>query len=357
MTTLFDPIQIGAFSLPNRILMSPLTRCRSETPEGLATPMMAEYYVQRAGAGLILSEGIPITPIGVGYAGVTGLWNDAQAASWRIVTDAVHAAGGRIVAQLWHVGRLSDPSINGGQQPIAPSAVAAQGTATRIRPKKPWDTPRAMDRSDIDDNIDAFRAAARRAKAAGFDGVELHGANGYLIDQFLQDGSNLRTDDYGGSISNRIRFLAELIDAVSQEWPSDHIGVHLSPRDGFSMSDSDPEALFVAVAKMLSDRQIAFVYLREEQSDQAIGPLMKPHFDGALVMNSRLTPQLARDVIQQGRADAVGFGRLFIANPDLPVRLRHSLPLAEPDPMTFYDGGATGYIDYPTWAESPQPVD
>lgn len=347
MPDLFAPLALGARLLPNRIAMSALTRCRARHPGGLATPQMARYYAQRAGAGLILSEGIAVEPRGVGYDGITGLWSAAQTASWRQVTEAVHQAGGRIYAQLWHVGRLSDPAFLNGARPLAPSPIAATGTVTRLRPKKAWEVPEEMSRAQIDGVITAFDHAAKAARAAGFDGVDLHGANGYLIDQFLQNGSNQRGDCYGGSVSNRLRFLSELLEVVKGSWAPEEIALHLSPRDGFSMFDSDPEALFGAVADLAQSHRLGLIYLREEPRADAIAPLIRRRFKGALALNSRLTPNSARAILSEGRADLVGFGRAFIANPDLPARLKHGIALAEPDPATFYDGGDEGYCDYP----------
>jgi 2,4-dienoyl-CoA reductase-like NADH-dependent reductase (Old Yellow Enzyme family) len=308
--------------------------------------MMADYYRQRAGAGLILSEGIPVAADGVGYAGTGGLWTEAQTQSWRQVTDAVHATGGQIIAQLWHVGRLSDPAFLDGALPIAPSAVAAAGTVTRLRPKKSWEQPQEMNQADITRTIEAFATAARNARTAGFDGIDIHGANGYLIDQFLQAGSNFRTDVYGGSVANRMRFLQEILDAVIPIWGADRVALHLSPRDGFSMSDPDAPGLFTEVARAMGQRGLAFLYVREEQREDAIGPAMREAFGGAMVMNSGLSAHSAAAILAAGRADAVGFGRMFISNPDLPTRLAAGVPLTAPDPATFYDGGAHGYIDY-----------
>lgn len=344
MAGLFDSVTLGDLTLRNRIVMSALTRCRAQHPGGLATPEMAEYYALRADAGLILSEGIPVTPRGVGYVGVSGLWTREQTASWRQVTEAVHGAGGLIMAQLWHVGRLTDPAFISGNMPMGPSAVPAEGSVTRLRPEKPWEVPRAMDQVEIDMTVSQFAQAADNAREAGFDGIDLHGANGYLIDQFLQNGANRRQDDYGGSIPNRMRLLSEIVEAVTEYWAPGRIAVHLSPRDGFSMSDSDPGALFVAVAEMLRGR-VGFLYLREEQRADAIGPAIRRAFGGPVVVNSRLTPETAAQVLAEGRAEAVGFGRGFIANPDLVTRLREGRALRPADPARFYDGGRLGYLD------------
>ena len=346
--TLFDPVRLGALHLPNRIVMSPLTRCRARLGIGLATPEMARYYAQRASAGLIISEGIPVSPMAVGYAGVSGLWSEDQTESWRTVVDGVHAAGGRIVAQLWHVGRLSDPVFLGGDLPVAPSAIPPNGTVTLQRPKRPWTVPRALALEEIGRVVSEFAAAAHNARRAGFDGVEIHAANGYLIDQFLQSGSNHRTDEYGGSIPNRARLLFDIVDALIPVWGADRIGVHLSPRDGHSMSDADPASLFGHVAAQLGRRRLAFLFLREAVRPDGLAPAMRRAFGGPLIANEKLDCASAAALIASGEADAVAFGQLFIANPDLPARLAGGLPLTEPDPATFYTHGPEGYTDYPS---------
>jgi 2,4-dienoyl-CoA reductase-like NADH-dependent reductase (Old Yellow Enzyme family) len=262
--TLFDPIQLGNLHLPNRIFMAPLTRLRG-TVDNLATPIMADYYAQRAGAGLIISESIAVDPLGVGYHNVPGLWNHRQIQSWRPVTDAVHKAGGHIFAQLWHAGRASDPSLLNGERPVAPSAVAATGTVSLLRPQRPIVTPRALETSEVRGIVDIFRRATENAFAAGFDGIELQAANGYLLDQFLQDNSNLRCDEYGGSIENRGRLLLECADAAISVYGAGGVAVHVSPRDSSnSATDSDPEATFGYIARELGRRKLAFLAAREQ---------------------------------------------------------------------------------------------
>ncbi|WEF25383.1 alkene reductase [Paracoccus sp. S3-43] len=351
MPTLFDPLQIGPLTLKNRIVMAPLTRSRAGTAR-VPNALMAEYYAQRAGAGLILSEATSVTPMGVGYADTPGIWNDAQMEGWKLVTKAVHDAGGLIFLQLWHVGRISDPVFLNGETPVAPSAVRPAGHVSLLRPKKDYETPRALDADEIPGIVDAYRQAAIRAKEAGFDGVEIHGANGYLIDQFLQDGSNRRTDQYGGSIQNRVRFLNQIADAIIPVWGADRVGLHLSPRgDSHDMGDSDPRALFTHVAKGMAARKIAFICLREYQGPDSLIDDIKAAFGGVVIANERLTPDSARDLVASGRADAVAFGKDFIATPDLPARLRSGLALNHPDPATFYGSGPKGYVDYPVAEE------
>src|SRR5271163_1548061 len=260
---LLSPIQIGDLHLPNRIIMAPLTRLRG-TADHVPTPIMAEYYTQRASAGLILSEGIPVDPLGVGYARVPGIWNQQQTDAWKPITEAIHKAGGRIFAQLWHVGRISDPSFLHGQLPVAPSPIAAAGHVSLIRPEKAFVTPCPLTTDEVYGIVEAFRKAAVNAKAAGFDGVEIHGANGYLLDQFLQDGSNLRADKYGGALQNRARLMLEVADAAISVWGAGRVGVHLAPRaDAHSMGDSNLSATFEYVARQLSKRKLAFICARE----------------------------------------------------------------------------------------------
>lgn len=351
MPTLFDPLQIGPLTLKNRIVMAPLTRSRAGASR-VPNALMAEYYAQRAGAGLILSEATSVTPMGVGYADTPGIWNDDQVQGWKLVTKAVHDAGGLIFLQLWHVGRISDPTFLDGETPVAPSAVRPAGHVSLLRPKKEYETPRALETDEIPGIVEAYRQAAIRAKEAGFDGIEIHAANGYLIDQFLQDGSNRRTDQYGGPIQNRARFLTEIADAVIPVWGADRVGLHLSPRgDSHDMGDSDPRALFTHVAKEMAARRIAFICLREYLAPDSLIDDIKAAFGGVVIANEQLTPDSARDLVASGRADAVAFGRDFIATPDLPARLRSGLPLNQQDPATFYVGGAKGYVDYPVAEE------
>jgi len=348
MPTLFDPIVIGDLALPNRILMAPLTRLRAGESQ-IPNAMMAEYYAQRASAGLIISEGVPVSPQGVGYAGVPGIWSKDQVEGWKQITRAVHSAGGRIFMQIWHVGRISDPVFLDGELPVAPSAIAPGGRVSLLRPEKPFVTPRALATEEIAGVVESFRQGAENAQAAGFDGVELHGANGYLLDQFLQDGSNHRTDQYGGSIENRARLMLEATDAAVSVWGRDRVGVHLAPRaDAHSMGDSDLGATFTYAARELGRRGIAFLCAREAVGPDSLGPKLKAAFGGVYVANERFTGESAQAALDAGWADAVAFGKDFLANPDLPLRLRTGAALNAPNPATFYASGPEGYVDYPT---------
>jgi len=347
MPTLFDPVRIGAWDLPNRIVMAPLTRARAGT-ERIPNALMAEYYTQRASAGLIISEATSVTPMGVGYADTPGVWSPAQVAGWKLVTQSVHKAGGRMLLQLWHVGRISDPMFLNGALPVAPSAIAAAGHVSQVRPLRPFVTPRALELEEIPGIVEAYRQAAENAQEAGFDGVEIHGANGYLLDQFLQDKTNHRTDAYGGPIENRARLLLEVADAVISVWDADRVGTHLSPRgDSNDMGDSDPLATFGYVARELGKRRIAFICIRESLGPKRIGPQLKAAFGGRCIANEKFTRATASQVLAAGEADAVAFGVLFLSNPDLPERFRQNAPLNEPDPPTFYAPGPKGYTDYP----------
>lgn len=347
MTQLFDPIKIGALELPNRVIMAPLTRCRAE-PGRVPGDLMVEYYVQRASAGLIITEATSVDPMGVGYPDTPGIWSDEQVAGWQRVTTAVHKAGGRIVLQLWHVGRISDPSYLDGELPVAPSAIAAQGHVSLLRPKRDYVTPRALETAEIPGIVAAYRHGAENAKRAGFDGVEVHGANGYLLDQFLQSDTNQRTDNYGGSIENRARLLLEVTDACIDVWGADRVGVHLSTRgDMHTMGDSDPAATFGHVARELGQRQLAFICIREAAGSDSLGPDLKAAFGGVYIANEKFDKAKANAWLDEGKADAVAFGMPFIANPDLPQRLEQDAALNEPHPDTFYSKGPVGYIDYP----------
>ena len=347
MPNLFSPVQIGDLNLPNRIIMSPLTRCRAS--EGrVPNTMMAEYYSQRASAGLIISEATSVTPMGVGYPDTPGIWSKDQVEGWKFVTQAVHAAGGRMLLQLWHVGRISDPVYLDGRLPVAPSAIAPAGHVNQIRPLKPFVTPRALELSEIPAIIEVYRKGAENAKAAGFDGVEIHGANGYLLDQFLQDGTNKRTDRYGGSVENRARLMLEVTDAVLLVWPAGRVGMHLAPRgDAQDMKDSYPKVTFGYVAEQLGKRHIAFICTREHLGENRLSPSLKKIFGGALIANDGFNQKTAEAEIACGQADAVAFGKLFIANPDLPARFASNAPLNAPVPETFYGSGPHGYTDYP----------
>ncbi|SDE05729.1 alkene reductase [Paraburkholderia lycopersici] len=348
MATLFDPIQIGDLTLPNRIIMAPLTRQRAGEAR-VPNALMGKYYAERASAGLIISEATSVTPQGVGYAETPGIWSQEQVAGWKIVTDAVHAAGGRIFLQLWHVGRVSDPVFLNGDLPVAPSAIAPQGHVSLVRPQRAYVTPRALETAEIAGVIAAFRLGAVNAKAAGFDGVEIHGANGYLIDQFLQDSTNQRTDAYGGSIENRARLLLEITDACIDVWGANRVGVHIAPRgDAHTMGDSNPAATFGYVARELGKRKIAFLFARESLGDNRLGPQLKAEFGGPFIANEKFSLESAQSVLEAGEADAVAWGQLFIANPDLPRRFELNAPLNAPNPSTYYARGETGYTDYPS---------
>ncbi|CAM3907726.1 N-ethylmaleimide reductase [Pseudomonas reidholzensis] len=347
MTTLFDPLTLGDLQLPNRIIMAPLTRCRAD--EGrVPNALMAEYYVQRASAGLILSEATSVTPMGVGYPDTPGIWSNDQVRGWNNLTKAVHAAGGRIFLQLWHVGRISHPSYLNGELPVAPSAIAAKGHVSLVRPLADYPTPRALESEEIADIVDAYRVGAENAKAAGFDGVEIHGANGYLLDQFLQSSTNQRSDHYGGSLENRARLLLEVTDAVIEVWGAGRVGVHLAPRaDAHDMGDGDRVVTFTYVARELGKRGIAFICAREKQAEDSIGAQIRAAFGGPYIVNERFDKASANAALASGKADAVAFGVPFIANPDLPARLAADAPLNEARPETFYGRGPVGYIDYP----------
>jgi len=286
--------------------------------------------------------------MGVGYAETPGIWSAAQVAGWKLITDAVHKAGGRMVLQLWHVGRISDPQFLNGALPVAPSAIAAAGHVSLVRPLKAFVTPRALGLEEIPGIIEAYRVGAANAKQAGFDGVEIHGANGYLLDQFLQDKTNHRTDIYGGPIENRARLMLEVIDAVISVWGADRVGMHLAPRgDAHDMGDSNPLATFGYVARELGKRRIAFICARESLGDKRIGPQLKAAFGGSYIANEGFTLTTANQVLAAGEADAVAFGVPLLANPDLPARFRQNAPLNTPDQSTFYAPGPKGYTDYP----------
>ncbi len=363
MKGLFDSLQVGDLLIPNRVIMAPLTRMRSRQPGNIPHELNAEYYAQRAGAGLIISEATQVSQQGQGYPATPGIHSEEQVNGWRLVTDAVHKAGGRIFLQLWHVGRISHPSHQpGGELPVAPSALPAanSGTFTADWQETPILTPRALETEEISGIIADYRQAAENAQAAGFDGVEVHGANGYLLDQFLQNGSNKRDDRYGGSIENRARLLLEVVDSVVDVWGAGRVGVRLSPYGTFNdMQDSDPVALFTYVLNQLGERRVAFVDLIEPRSSAAgmqegtlegqpdTAKLFREAFSGVLISAGGYKPDSAREAVASGNADAVSFGRLFIANPDLPERIRQEASLNPYDRATFYGGGVEGYTDYP----------
>ncbi|BCH25411.1 alkene reductase [Mesorhizobium sp. L-8-3] len=371
MATLFDPLQAGDLALSNRIVMAPLTRNRS--PDAVPGDLSVTYYRQRASAGLIVTEATAISHQGQGYADVPGLYGPGQLAGWKRVTDAVHEAGGKIVVQLWHVGRISHNSLQpGGGKPVAPSAIRAKSKTYLVRPDGSGEfaetsEPRALDADEIPGIVDDFRRAARAAvEVAGFDGVEIHAANGYLIDQFLRSGSNNRTDDYGGSIENRTRFLFEVVDAVAGAAGSGRTGIRLSPvTPANDASDPEPQPLFEHVASGLGSRGLAYIHVIEgatgggrdfQQGDKPFdyaafkAAYRNARGRGAWLVNNGYDKDLAEKAVAEGRADLVAFGKLFIANPDLVRRLKDNVALSAPDKATFYGGGARGYTDYPTAA-------
>jgi N-ethylmaleimide reductase len=355
MPSLFDPITLGAVEAPNRIIMAPLTRGRADR-DAVPSDIMVEYYTQRASAGLIISEATGISREGLGWPFAPGLWTDAQVAAWKPVTDSVHAAGGRIVAQLWHMGRQGHSSVY-ETQPVSSSATATEGQAHTFEGKKDFEVARPLETNEIPRLLADYELATKNALAAGFDGVQIHAANGYLIDQFLRDNANFRTDEYGGSIENRVRLLREVAERVISVAGADRVSVRLSPNgDSQGVDDSNPEALFTAAAKALSDLGIAFLELREPGPDGTFGktdvpklsPAIRKVFNGVLVVNSDYTTvEEAQAELDSGNADAITFGRTFIANPDLPERLRTGAPLAKDDAKTWYSQDREGYIDYP----------
>ncbi|MCE1236663.1 MAG: alkene reductase [Hyphomicrobiales bacterium] len=351
MSHLFSPLTIGDLVLPNRIVMAPLTRCRADAGR-VPNALMAEYYAQRASAGLILSEATAIMPMGCGYPDTPGLWSDAQIEGWRGVTGAVHAAGGRIFAQLWHVGRISDPVHLHGELPVSASAVRAAGHPSLLRPMREFVTPRALETSEIPSIVAAYATAAENAIAGGFDGVELHAANGYLIEQFLASKTNQRDDAYGGSIANRMRFLLEIADAVAEAVGPGRVGVHLSPRcDSNDSGTDDAFELFPALARELGRRKLAFLFTREAEGPDSLTPILRQEFGGPVIANEKFTAESAEAAIAEGRADAVAWGKGFISNPDLVARLKAGAAWNDLDPATIYGVGGfgpKGYTDYPT---------
>lgn len=359
---LLSPVEIGPLRLANRMVMAPLTRSRAE-PDGTPTALIAEHYRQRASAGLIVSEATLISPQGRGTPDTPGLWSDRQVEAWRPVTDAVHAEGGRIFTQLWHVGRQSHPELQpDGITPVAPSAVAAIGKCRTPGGMRDYETPRALEIDEIAATVEDYRRAARNALVAGFDGVELHAANGYLIDQFLQDGANKRADRYGGSIENRARFLFECLDALIDACGAERVGIRLSPLNVHGgITDSDPWALHEHVVRGLSGRGLAYLHVieprtmpggrhREGEAANA-APRLRPLFDRPYIAAGGFGRDGAEALLEAGHADMVAFGRWFIANPDLPRRFADDLPLNPYDRATFYTPGPAGYTDYPTWDE------
>ena len=354
---LLESYPLGPMVLPNRMVMAPLTRNRA--PGCVPNDLMRQYYVQRASAGLIISEGTQIEPFGQGYQDTPGIYSPEQREAWRTITAAVHRAGGRIFAQLWHVGRISHSYYHGGR-PVAPSAIVPdRGMAYTPAGMKPYETPHALTKQEIAEIVNAYKRGAMNAKEAGFDGVEVHGANGYLIDQFLQSGSNTRDDEYGGSVENRARFLFEVVAAVQSVWSEQRVGVRLSPGSGVNgIHDANPAETFGYVGDGLSalDQPLAYVHVIEapvpnsglDEHAQCTTDLMRSRFDGTLISTGGYTPASGENALEKGNADLIGFGKLFIANPDLPERVRRGAALNTPDVTTFYAPGEHGYIDYPS---------
>ena len=357
MTSLFTPLKLGALNVPNRIFMAPLTRCRADA-EHVPTPLMAEHYAQRASAGLIIAEATMAMEGNSAFWMEPGIYSQAQVAGWRQVTDAVHAAGGHIFLQIWHGGRACHPLLNNGAQPVAPSALAITGDEVNTpEGKQPYVVPRALRDDELPGIVEGFRRAAENAKAAGFDGVEVHGANGYLLDQFLRDGSNKREGAYGGTVENRARLLLEVIEAVSGVWGSDRVGLRISPLNSFNdMADSDPIGLATWLAERLNDFNLAYLHLmRSDFFQRQSGDVMTPvraHYKGVLVGNMGYTAEEAAQSIASGQLDAVAFGTSFLANPDLPARFEAGATLNQPNPATFYTPGSVGYTDYPTLSDA-----
>ncbi|RAK67940.1 alkene reductase [Hymenobacter edaphi] len=361
---LFSPFTLGAIELPNRLVMAPMTRSRATNPETTATDSVVKYYVQRATAGLIITEGTQVSPQGVGYINTPGIYSEAQVAAWKKVTEAVHEAGGRIFAQLWHVGRVSHPFFHNGELPVGPSAIKPEGAkAFTGQGFEEIPTPRALELSEIPGVVDQFRQAARNAKAAGFDGVEIHGANGYLLDQFLQDGANQRTDAYGGSVENRSRFVLEVVQAVVDELGADRVGIRLSPQGSASIQDSDALGAFSYVTEQLNRFGLAYLHVLEAlpghpmarpEGKPAIGPALRRIFKGTLILNGGYTQETAELALANNEADLIAFGVPFIANPDLVARFEQGAALNQPDFATFYVPGDKGYTDYPTLHEAAQ---
>ncbi len=354
---LFTPTSAGAIDLANRICMAPLTRNRADDVTGCVSDMHVEYYRQRAGAGLIITEATQISPVGKGYIQTPGIHTEAQAAAWRKVTDAVHEAGGKIVVQLWHVGRISHTSLQpGGAAPVAPSAIAAGGKTFTQNGFEETSTPRALEPAEIDATVADYREAARLAMVAGFDGVEVHAANGYLIDQFLKTGANTRTDGWGGPIENRAKFLFDVLDAVTDEIGGGRTGLRLSPfSPANGITDEDPQADFEYVVPKLNGYGLSYLHMvegatggpRELAEGQSIAALRKL-FDGVYMANNGYDRDMAIKAVDSGAAELVAFGRPFIANPDLVDRLERDAPLNEGDQSTYYGGGEKGFTDYPT---------
>ena len=356
MNTLFSPLKLGALTVPNRIFMAPLTRCRAGD-EHLPNALMAEYYAQRASAGLIIAEATMVIEGNSAFWKEPGIHSVQQITGWQLVTDAVHAAGGRIFLQLWHGGRACHPLLNRGAQPVAPSAIAIADEVRTPEGKKPYVVPRELRDDELPGIVAGFKQAAQNAKSAGFDGVEIHGANGYLLDEFLRDGSNKRSGSYGGTIENRARLTLEVLEAVSAVWGSERVGLRISPLNSYnSMIDSDPAGLSAWLASRLNDYHLAYLHvIRGDVYQQQGGDVMTPirqHYKGVLIGNMAYSGEEADREIAAGKVDAVAFGTSFLANPDLPARIKTGAPLNEPNPATFYTWDAKGYIDYPALTTS-----
>lgn len=348
--TLLSPYRLGRLELKNRMVMAPMTRSRA-VAGNVPSPMAANYYVQRASAGLIVTEGTQVSPQGVGYIRTPGIHADEQVAGWRTVTDAVHRAGGKIFLQLWHVGRISHPDFHGGELPVAPSAVAAEGEVFTAKGSQKMVAPRALAVSELPGVVEQFRQGAENAKAAGFDGVELHGANGYLLDQFTRDGTNKRTDAYGGTVENRARFPLEVTRAVIDVWGPDRVGYRISPTSGFNaMSDSAPLQTFSYLAEQLNKLGIVYLHVVDPVANagKRASPVLRPKFSRAYIVNGGFDLNSANAAIRNGETDLVAFGVPFLANPDLPKRYHDNAPLNRADQATFYTGDAKGFIDYPS---------
>ena len=347
MAELNTPLQVGDVEISNRLVLAPLTRARSGEIR-VPNDLNVEYYRQRANAGLMLTEAIVISPTAVGYEHTPGLYNAEQVAGWKKVVDAVHEQGSKIFAQLWHVGRISHSDLLNGETPVSASAVQADGNVSLLRPKHPYETPRPLSIDEIKSIVQDYKNAAALAKQAGFDGVELHAANGYLIDQFLQSSTNLRDDEYGGAIENRARLLLEVVDAFIEVWGAGRVGVHLAPRmDAHDMGDANPSETFGYVVEQLSQRGIAFIFAREYQAEDSLSPELRAKFKGVWIANEKLTAESAKQILAEGKADAVAFGLAYIANPDLYQRLLENAPLNQVNPETLYGRTAEGYTDYP----------
>ncbi|TGE21368.1 alkene reductase [Hymenobacter aquaticus] len=363
-SNLFSPFQMGAVSLPNRLVMAPMTRSRANNDGNVPTDSTVTYYEQRASAGLIITEGAQVSPQGVGYVFTPGIYSAAQVAGWRKVTDAVHAAGGRIFIQLWHVGRISHPDFHNGELPVAPSAVQPTGVqAYTTNGMQEIPTPRALETAEVKAIVEDFRQAAANAKEAGFDGVEIHGANGYLVDQFIQDGTNQRTDEYGGSVENRARFALEVVQAAADVFGADRVGIRLAPTGAMGgITDSDRVRTFRYVAEQLNALGLAYLHVIEALPGHpmaaapgvpAVAAELRKVFTGPFILNGGYTQETAEAALANNEADLIAFGVPFIANPDLVERFEQGTALNMPDQATFYSGGDKGYIDYPSLEEAP----